>query len=248
MAAKWSSKTPEWVQPMVDEACASQGVPSPALVEVWTNRVDPAKWATGRYFSMYRGRAYRDERSFQHTGNRLYVVFGTDDADNRVAVLHETAHHIRAQKVGHRAGHDAGMWRIAWTLYQLFDGRDGHAIVADALVREPRYKAGAGDVAISMGIPGAIAEVAKRDAERGQWRWTGDPTYAAARKAVEVSSFKVGTVVRFRDDIRPRYMAGLTGVVVSGGSTRLRVKLDNPPAGRFASGIVLARSTAFAEV
>lgn len=63
---------------------------------------------------------------------------------------------------------------------------------------------------------------------------------ARRRNALAQSTVKVGDKVRFAGRHRPQYLIGLTGVVEERRQTRVVVKLDCGPVGKFRSGRVVA--------
>lgn len=63
---------------------------------------------------------------------------------------------------------------------------------------------------------------------------------ARRRNAQAQATVKVGDRVRLAGKYRPQYLTGLTGEVVEKKQTRVTVKLDCGPVGKFRSGKVLA--------
>lgn len=51
---------------------------------------------------------------------------------------------------------------------------------------------------------------------------------------------KVGDRVKLTGAYKPQYLRGLTGVIESKKNTRVEVRLDNGPVGKFRSGVVIA--------
>lgn len=61
------------------------------------------------------------------------------------------------------------------------------------------------------------------------------------RNAKARAALEVGTKVRFRGPTRPQYLTGLTGEVIELKESRVLVKLDHGPVGKFKSGRILAQ-------
>jgi hypothetical protein len=65
---------------------------------------------------------------------------------------------------------------------------------------------------------------------------------AARKNAMAQARIKVGTRVRFEGPRKPQYLSGLTGVVEEKRQTRVLVKLDRGPVGKFRNGKVLTHA------
>lgn len=62
---------------------------------------------------------------------------------------------------------------------------------------------------------------------------------AARRNALAQLELSIGTRVRLAGQYKPQYLTGMTGTVVEKKNTRVVVKLDNGPVGKFKSGKVV---------
>lgn len=58
--------------------------------------------------------------------------------------------------------------------------------------------------------------------------------------AVAARELRVGMRVKFKSGRRPAYLSGETGIIEEFRSTRLLIKLDRGPVGKFKSGRVIA--------
>lgn len=65
-------------------------------------------------------------------------------------------------------------------------------------------------------------------------------TRSAQRNAKARAELSVGCRVKLVGNYKPQYLKGLTGTVTEFKNTRISVKLDCGPVGKFRSGIVLA--------
>lgn len=151
-------RPPGWAVALVEQACASEGLPAPARLR-WRRVAREASSGSTRLHD-----------------STISVSAGRDPVDARLTLLHELAHWLvggvggkQRRGRGSTRHHDARFWERAFALYR------SHGISArDALRLEARRYPGALRYGAALGVTGADEQLAAHRralAARPRRRW-----------------------------------------------------------------------------
>jgi hypothetical protein len=196
-------QVPGWAVTLAAEVCREYGVPP---VQSLVFRMSRRRHSTGRHWKQW-----HDGRS------RIAISAGTaGTSDQRAVLLHELAHHVAAHGRS-RGRHDAGFWRIAWSLFQR------HGVTSGYMEREFRYRVTAARIAVEMRVPGAVEASARIRDERREWLDRRRRRPLARRRPR--FALAAGEIVRLSEEISPEYARGMLAEVVRPLHTRYEVRL-----------------------
>jgi hypothetical protein len=123
------AQTPEWAEQLAAETVKAYGLDMPEI-----------KWRQSEDSERTSGRVNRHK-------SELVITAGSDEQDQKMALLHELAHWVTT---GH---HDTEFWVVAFDLYEQ------HGLSQYAIGREGDYMAGAMAEAKSRGLIKAEVEI-----------------------------------------------------------------------------------------
>ena len=135
---QFDSNAPQWARDLYLQVMLDNGVESPP----------PLRWRRSKTHRLSSG-------STAYNGSRVVVTAGKDRRDQRLVLLHESAHVLTIED----RAHSERFWITAFALYKRYAPNIPQKYVVE---REGAYRVEALKVAAAMGVRGAKTALAKR--------------------------------------------------------------------------------------